>query len=242
MPQLRDLRFFGRRKGKAIKPSKQRLIDELLPKLKPVLPKEGEQFDMNTFFGIHPQEVWLEIGFGGGEHIAELAKLYPTVGFIGAEPFLNGVVSLLAHLNGSHEKQTTHAHLEEGRTDNVRIWPDDVRDLFPFFKDGLFQRIFLLYPDPWPKARHAERRFINAANLKHLYRLLAPNGQLFVATDVADYAAWAIEQVAADGCFEQINEDITCPPTDWVPTRYEKKGIEAGRKPIYLVFSKKRTK
>lgn len=158
MEPLRDLRFFGRRKGKAIKPSKQRLIDSLLPRLKPTLLSKGEKYDMQTFFGIHPQEVWLEIGFGGGEHIAELAKMYPHIGFIGAEPFINGVASLLAHLNGSHEKPTTHLNLEEERTDNVRIWPDDVRDLFPFFQDKLFQRIFLLYPDPWPKARHAERR------------------------------------------------------------------------------------
>ena len=113
---------------------------------------------------------------------------------------------------------------------------------FPFFPDKLFKRIFVLYPDPWPKARHAERRFINQANLIHLNRLLADDGQIFVATDVAPYAEWAIEQVALNGMFEQVNADTTQPPIDWVPTRYEKKGIEAGRKPIYLVFAKKSTK
>ncbi len=239
---MKELRFFGRRKGKAIKQSKQRLIDELLPRLQPAIPSDGTKFDMQHFFGIQPTEIWLEVGFGGGEHIAELAKMYPDVGFIGAEPFINGVSSLLAHLNGSHEKATMHTDLESGRVDNVRIWPDDVRNLFPYFTDGLFKRIFILYPDPWPKARHAERRFINQANLKHLNRLLTDDGQIFVATDVAPYAEWALEQVAIDGIFEQINKDISKSPLDWVPTRYEKKGIMAGRKPIYLVFSKKNTK
>ncbi len=236
---MKELRFFGRRKGKAIKKSKQQLIDELLPQLKPTVPEVGEQFDMRSFFGIQPREVWLEVGFGGGEHVAELSAMYPDIGIIGAEPFINGVASLLAHLNGSHEHATTHTHLADGRTDNVRIWPDDVRDLFPHFADGLFKRIFVLYPDPWPKARHAERRFINQANLKHLHRLLVDDGQLFVATDVAPYAEWAQEQVMIDGTFEQVNADTSVPPIDWVTTRYEKKGIAAGRAPIYLVFSKK---
>lgn len=239
MNETKELRFFGRRKGKAIKQSKQKLMDELLPRLRPVLPEKGKQFDMNTFFGIQPDEIWLEVGFGGGEHVAELALLYPSVGFIGAEPFLNGVASLLAHLNGSHEKATTHTNLAEGRVDNVRIWPDDVRDMFPFFPDKLFKRIFVLYPDPWPKARHAERRFINQANLKHLYRLLADDGQLFVATDVRAYAQWAVEQIEQNTLFEQVNQNTSEPPVDWVATRYEKKGIAAGRTPIYLVFSKK---
>ncbi len=242
MNEVKELRFFGRRKGKAIKQSKQRLIDELLPRLQPVLPKAGSTFDMRTFFGINPHEIWLEVGFGGGEHVAELAKMYPNVGILGAEPFMNGVASLLAHLNGSHEQVTKHTQLEQGRVDNVRIWPDDVRDLFPFFSDNLFKRIFVLYPDPWPKARHAERRFINQANLKHLNRLLADDGQLFVATDVEAYAQWAVEQVEIDGHFKQMNTDTSKPPIDWVPTRYEKKGIMAGRMPTYLVFSKKRQK
>lgn len=242
MAELRDLRFFGRRKGKSIKQSKQRLIDELLPRLKPTLLKEGELFDMQMFFGINPREVWLEIGFGGGEHLAQLSKQHADVGFIGAEPFINGVASLLAHLNGSHLTPATHNNLEEGRVDNVRIWPDDVRDLFPFMPDRTFKRVYLLYPDPWPKARHAERRFINAANLNHLYRLLDDDGRLFVATDVEAYARWAVEQVLLDGRFEQINANQNTPPENWVPTRYEKKGIAEGRCPIYLVFSKKRTK
>ncbi len=233
------LRFFGRRKGKGIGSSRERLMKELLPKLQLQVPKKG-LINVNDIFGIKPDEVWLEVGFGGGEHVAELAKLYPDVGFIGAEPFLNGVSSLLAHLNGSHRFPKDSTELEDGRGDNVRIWPDDIRPVFEHLPDGVFERIFVLYPDPWPKARHAERRFINQANLPELHRLLSKTGQLFVATDVEGYAEWVKEQMALFKKFEQINEDLNEAPVDWVPTRYEQKGIAAGRKPIYFVFSKKK--
>ncbi len=236
---MKEIRFFRRRKGKAIKSSKMKLLEDLLPRLKPVLPEAGSFFEMENFFGIHPREVWLEVGFGGGEHIAELALRNKDVGFLGAEPFLNGVVSLLAHLNGSHHERTRNTELSEDRVDNVRIWPDDVRDLFPFLKDGTFRRVFVLFPDPWPKARHAERRFINQANLVHLHRLLSDDGRLYVATDVPEYADWALEQVEMSQLFEKENENTAVPPDDWVPTRYEQKGIKAGRSPIYLILKKK---
>ena len=239
---FKELRFFGRRKGKAINSSRQYLMDNMLPRLTPQLPEEGQTLDFSSMFGISPTEVWLEVGFGGGEHVAELAKMYPNIGIIGAEPFVNGVVSLLAHLNGSHGAESKTTDLEEGRVDNVRIWPDDVRQMFPYFKDSCFERVFVLYPDPWPKARHAERRFINQPNLHHLYRLLTDTGCLYVATDVADYADWAVEQVKLSGLFDQVNPDRRVPPIDWVPTRYEKKGIAAGRQPNYLVFCKKKEK
>ncbi len=234
-----DKRFFGRRKGKPIKGSRLNLIENLLPKV--VLPKSESFYDFSQLFGITPKEVWLEIGFGGGEHVAELAKIYPDIGIIGAEPFMNGVASLLAHLNGSHMKQAVHSSLEEGRSDNVRIWPDDIRPVFPSFSDGCFERIFVLYPDPWPKARHAERRFINQRNIPELARMVSDTGAVYVATDVIEYAEWAVEQMALSGLFEQIHPDTSKPPVDWVPTRYEKKGIAAGRKPTYLVFRKKKS-
>ena len=240
MSEKKELRFFGRRKGKTIKTSKQQLIDELLPKLKPVLPESGT-VNISDWFSQPMCSYWLEIGFGGGEHVAELALKYQDVGFFAAEPFMNGVASLLAHLNGSHDGKTEHTSIAENRSDNVRIWNDDVRQVFPFFQDKVFEKVFLLYPDPWPKARHAERRFTNQFNQKHLHRLMRDDGLFYVATDVQEYAEWTLEQVAELGIFEQINEDVSLPPEDWVPTRYEKKGILAGRKPIYLVFRKKRT-
>lgn len=237
--QTEDKRFFGRRKGKPIKKSRQKLIDELLPKIAVSVPTDEKIIDFKTLFGIKPREVWLEVGFGGGEHVAELAKLNHSIGFIGAEPFMNGVASLLAHLNGTHGKEAVNADLEEGRVDNVRIWPDDIRPLFPHFQDGGFERIFVLYPDPWPKARHAERRFINQKNIPELCRMLSQTGCVYVATDVADYASWAVEQMNLSGLFKQVNPDDSIPPSDWIPTRYERKGILAGRRPHYLIFQKK---
>lgn len=231
-----DKRFFGRRHGKPIKGSRKRLIEELLPEVKL---QSSSKIDVTKIFGISPKEVWLEIGFGGGEHVAELAKIYPNVGIIGAEPFMNGVASLLAHLNGSHMKQALHSRLENGRTDNVRIWPDDIRPLFPSFPNEGFERIFVLYPDPWPKARHAERRFINQKNLPELARMLTKTGALYVATDVIEYAQWAVQQAEESDLFYQVNQDTSTPPLDWVPTRYERKGLAAGRQPTYLIFKKK---
>lgn len=239
--QAKELRFFGRRKGKSIKSSKQQLIDDLLPKLKPTIPEQGI-VELEEMFSSNMNEYWLEIGFGGGEHVADLALKYQNVGFFAAEPFINGVASLLAHLNGSHEGKTTHTNLASNRSDNVRIWNDDVRLVFPHLKDKVFKKIFLLYPDPWPKARHAERRFTNKTNQKTLYRLMADDAEFYVATDVEQYAEWTLEQVEELGLFQQVNQNIHTPPVDWVPTRYEKKGILAGRKPIYLVFQKKRPK
>lgn len=233
------IRFFGRRKGKPISSSRERLMQELLPKVQLQLSEKGK-IEVNKIFPFKPKELWLEIGFGGGEHVAELAKMYPDVGFIGAEPFLNGVCSLLAYLNGSHRLPQKETGLEVGRSDNVRIWPDDIRIVFPHLKDGVFERIFVLYPDPWPKARHAERRFIGQSNLPELYRLLTPTGRLFVATDVVEYAEWVKIQMKEFKKFKLDNRDLQQAPEDWVPTRYEQKGLEAGRKPIYFVFSKKK--
>ena len=232
------LRFFGRRKGKTIGASRERLMQELLPKIQLTLPKRG-LIRPDKIFPHKMDALWLEVGFGGGEHVAELAKMYPSVGFIGAEPFLNGVSSLLAHLNGSHRYPKEDVGLEAGRTDNVRIWPDDIRLVFPHLPDGIFDRIFVLYPDPWPKARHAERRFINQNNLPELYRLLSAKGKLFVATDVVGYADWVQEQMKMFKKFYCENKDLHIPPSDWVPTRYEQKGIQAGRQPIYFIFCKK---
>ncbi|MDD3669165.1 MAG: tRNA (guanine(46)-N(7))-methyltransferase TrmB [Alphaproteobacteria bacterium] len=231
-------RFFGRRKGKAIKGSRQVLMERLLPRV--ALAPPAGALDLTRAFGVAPKAVYLEIGFGGGEHLAELSRRHPDIGFIGAEPFLNGVASLLAHLNGSHLKQAAHAQLDAGRADNVRVWPDDIRLLFPFCADGAFERIYILYPDPWPKARHAGRRFVNPKNIADLHRLLSARGRVIVATDVADYAGWALDQMARSGLFEPENADVHAPPPGWVETRYEKKGLAAGRAPSYLIFRKKK--
>ncbi len=232
------LRFFGRRKGKPIRSGRAELMDKWLPKLTVKVPVKGK-IKLEKQFKIIPESIELEIGFGGGEHLAEVARLQPKTGFVGAEPFQNGVASLLAHLNGSHETGSGELKLTKGRVDNIRIWPGDIRELFDKFPDGIFKRIYLLYPDPWPKKRHAERRFINNYNIPHLYRLLADDGELMLATDVTPYVDWALEKMAESSLFQQTKKAIHTPPKNWVPTRYEKKGIAAGRTPTYLIFKKK---
>ena len=230
------IRFFGRRKGKAITGIRAKMLKEWLPQLTPKLPTRGK---IQLKFGIQPQKLVLEVGFGGGEHLAELAKREPTTGFLGAEVFLNGVASLLAHLNGSHRSGTGPLELEEGRVDNIRIWPEDIRLLFKKLPDGIFDEIYVLYPDPWPKKRHAQRRFINDENIPVLWQLLKPKGKVFLATDVAQYAEWALERMRESKLFTQTKKDIFTPPKGWISTRYEQKGLAAKRQPNYLIFQKK---
>lgn len=235
-----DERFYGRRHGKRLKSGKLFLMEQLLPKIQ--MPKADEMpKDLADLFDFRPREMWLEIGFGGGEHLAAQSKRNPDIGFIGAEPFLNGVASLLAHLNGTWGKEPNKEFLiEPDRTNNVRIYPDDIRHLFDAFGDNSFDRIFVLYPDPWPKARHEDRRFCNPKNLPQLHRLLKQGGQLRIATDVQDYADWAVEQIEKSHLFEQVNSSVRQPFDDWVSTRYEQKGLKAGRTPTYLIYTPKK--
>lgn len=231
-------RFYGRRHGKKLKGTRIFLMEQLLPRLE-IKDPDGP-IDLKTLYPFTPKALWLEVGFGGGEHLAQMAKEHKDIGFIGAEPFVNGVASLLAHLNGSWGRAANETRLlEEGRSDNVRIYADDVRKLFPFFTDESFERIFVLYPDPWPKARHEDRRFLGPKNLKEIARLLISGGELCVATDVASYAVWTIQQAESSDLFIQTNEDIYQSPPDWVSTRYEQKGLKAGRRPVYLTYIKK---
>ncbi len=235
-----DERFYGRRHGKRLKSGKQFLMDNLLPKIQ--MPAANEvPNDLNELFDFKPRALWLEVGFGGGEHLAEQARRNPDVGFIGAEPFLNGVASLLAHLNGTWGKEpVTERLIEQGRADNIRVYPDDIRHFFDVFKENSFERIFVLYPDPWPKARHEDRRFCNPKNLPQLWRLLKADGQLRIATDVQDYANWAVEQIESSTLFERVNDDVRKPFDDWVSTRYEQKGLKVGRIPTYLIYRPKK--
>ncbi|MCB1380985.1 MAG: tRNA (guanosine(46)-N7)-methyltransferase TrmB, partial [Alphaproteobacteria bacterium] len=168
---------------------------------------------------------WLEIGFGGGEHLAHQAALHPEVSLIGAEPFLNGVAKLLALV-------------EEAGLANVRIHDGDARYLLESLPDAAFERIYLLYPDPWPKARHNKRRFVSAANLGHFHRLLVPGGLFLFASDIDDYVAWTRAHVEAHGGFA-AEGDPARPFDDWIETRYEAKARREGRGSTYLRFRKR---
>lgn len=197
-------------------------MDTLLPRLRLSLPEAGK-------LALPEGPVWLEIGFGRGEHLAAQARAHPDVHFIGAEPFLNGVAGLLQEI-------------ELHRIENIRIFDEDVRRLLPALPDRSLDRVFLLFPDPWPKVRHHKRRFVSQGNLDELARVLKPGGLLLFATDHADYAAWTLRHVLAHPQFEWTAEkaaDWRDPPAGWVETRYQAKARAEGRAPTFLLFRRR---
>jgi tRNA (guanine-N7-)-methyltransferase len=217
--------LYGRRKTKPLRPRQLRLVGELLPSLRIDL-AGSEEVRPQTLFSRVPVDVWLEIGFGGGEHLAHLASAHPDIDFIGAEPFLNGVAKLLVAIN-------------EGRLTNIRIFDADARPLLDRLASSSIGRIYVLYPDPWPKRRHVKRRFLNPATVLQIHRVLKPEGELRLATDSPQYAAWALSQLLRHGGFGWLAEtarDWRSPPSSWMSTRYEAKALAQGRRPIYLTF------
>jgi tRNA (guanine-N7-)-methyltransferase len=220
--------FYGRRKAKPLRPRQQQLVADLLPSLRIDLPREGE-LQPRTIFSRTPADVWLEIGFGGGEHLAALAAAHPHIGFIGAEPFLNGIAKLLVAI-------------AEQRLSNIRIFDADSRLLLDRLSAASIGRIYVLYPDPWPKRRHAKRRLLNPATLMQLHRAMKPGAELRLATDSRDYAAWALARLLRHGGFEWLAEsagDWRKPPPGWTVTRYESKALAKGRTPLYLTFRRR---
>jgi tRNA (guanine-N7-)-methyltransferase len=209
----RSYQFYGRRKGHALRRHHLQLMDALLPKLRVDLadPLKGTAAPR-----------WLEVGFGGGEHLAHQAEIHSQVAMIGAEPFVNGVAKLLALVEAKH-------------LDNVCVFDGDARDLLAALPDGSFERIYLLYPDPWPKARHNRRRFVSPQTLAQFHRILMPGGLFLFASDIADYVAWTREHVGQHGGFATVS-DSPEPFPDWIETRYEAKARREGRTPAYLAF------
>ena len=193
------------------------------------MPAEGAIGDPRTLFDPPAETVWLEIGFGGGEHLAAQAEAHPAIGLIGCEPFVNGIVSALGHV------------ARRGLA-NVRLWPDDARLLLDRLPAGSLDRIFVLFPDPWPKARHAKRRFVSSENLDRLARLMRGGAELRLASDDADHVDWMLMQLLAHPAFEWTARraaDWREPPPDWLPTRYEAKAVQHGVQPAYLRFRRR---
>lgn len=219
-------RFHGRRRGKTLRRGPRELIETLLPRLAVAAPEPGAVLDPRTLFAAPVRAVWLEIGFGGGEHAAAQAQAHPDVGLLACEVFVNGIASLLGHI-------------DRAGIESIRIWPEDVRRLFPALPDAAFERIFVLFPDPWPKTRHADRRFIGPENLDTLARLLADGGELRVASDDEIYVQWAVKHLTAHPAFQwsvETLDDARIRPPEWPPTRYETKALRQGRHPAYLSF------
>lgn len=218
------LKLFGRRKGRPLRARKSHLMQELLPRLQIDLPDGDAGLNVAALFMHDTSGLTLEIGFGGGEHLATLAKQEPQGSFIGCEPFVNGVASMLQHI-------------DDEAIANIRIYPGDARLLIDRLPDASVTRCYLLFPDPWPKARHAERRFICAENLRRFDRVIAPGGTLTTATDDAKLAAWTDDILRKSETLVLEYRSET-PPAGWIPTRYEQKGLQAGRKPVYCVCRK----
>jgi len=216
--------FYGRRKGHNLRDSQEAYLAEDLDKLSPGpvdwdANPERTPLDLKALFGGKP--VWLEVGFGGGEHLVHQASRNPDVGIIGAEPYINGVAMLLGKIRAAG-------------VGNLAVHPGDVRDLFDVLPDGSIERAFLLYPDPWPRARHHRRRFVTPEHLEPLARVMAPGAIFRVATDIPDYVRQTHEEVPGAG-FDLLDEGGT-PWDDWISTRYEQKALREGRVPHYLTF------
>ncbi|MDO6730091.1 tRNA (guanine(46)-N(7))-methyltransferase TrmB [Marinovum sp. 2_MG-2023] len=223
--------FYGRFKGKGLRPAQEAYLDEDLEALSPgpvgwdVNP-ERAPLDVATLFG--GRDLWVEVGFGGGEHLVHQAAANPDVGIIGAEPYINGVAMLLGKVR-------------DADVDNLCIHPGDARDLFDVLPKASVAKAFLLYPDPWPKKRHHRRRFVTPEHLEPLSELMKPGAEFRVATDIPDYVRQTLEQVPRHG-FEWLAEspdDWRTPWDDWISTRYEQKALREGRVPHYLTFRKR---
>jgi tRNA (guanine-N7-)-methyltransferase len=225
--------FYGRFRGKTIRANQQDYLDNDLDALSPGavgwdINPDREPLDLTNVFG--DKELWLEIGFGGGEHLVHMADAYPDVGIIGCEPFINGVAMLLGKIRRLDVQ-------------NVAVHPGDVRDLFDVVPEHTFSKVFLNYPDPWPKKRHHRRRFVTEEHLTPLFKAMKPGSELRVATDIPDYVRQTLEQVPQHG-FTWLAErpvDWRTPWEDWISTRYEQKAIREGRTPHYLTFRRDET-
>ena len=222
--------FYGRRKGKTLRDTQRTYLEEDLDRLSPgpvswAGNPERHPLDLEALFG--GREVWVEIGFGGGEHMVHMAGTYPQAGIIGCEPFINAVAMLLARIR------------EAGVT-NLAVHPGDARDLFDVLPQASVSKAFLLYPDPWPKPRHHRRRFVTPEHLAPLARVLKPGAEFRVATDIPDYVRQTLEEVPKAGFVWTAEgpDDWRHPWDDWLSTRYEQKAFREGRRPHYLTFRK----
>ena len=218
------LPFYGRRKGRPLSNNSKRLLEELLPEY--LVPDNTA--DPAVLFANNPRKLYLEIGFGGGEHLAMVAKNHPQNAYIGAEPFLNGVSSFLKYCQNEELK-------------NVRIWPDDIRLQLLSWPKECLDGIFIMFPDPWPKIKHSNRRIINKDNLASFARLIKAGGSLRMASDHACAKNWILSEILENPYFEWLvesSEDWNVRPKDWPETRYMRKALKEGRRPAWFKFKR----
>ena len=217
-PERHRRQLYGRRKGPALSAHQRALIDTLLPKIALRL---AQGADPKTYFS-NVDDVWLEVGFGAGEHLLWQAQHHPRVGLIGAEPYISGVAKLLSKI-------------DEAEAPNIRLHTDDERDIIDALPDASLSRVFILFPDPWPKTRHHKRRFVQMDILDRLARVMKPGAELRFASDDAPYFEWTLERICAHPAFvwsAASSADWLTRPEDWPQTRYEAKELHG--KPAYL--------
>ncbi|MCC3861878.1 tRNA (guanosine(46)-N7)-methyltransferase TrmB [Pseudemcibacter aquimaris] len=227
LENIQGSRIYGRRHGKPLKKASAARLEEYFPKYSISL--DNADVDFAALFDHNPKEYWLEIGFGKGEHLVAQAKANPDVGFIGCEPFINGVSGLIDHMD------------REGVT-NIRFFMDDARLLMDKMPDNFISRAFILFPDPWRKKRHYKRRVVSPGNVAVLSRLLKSGAELRIGTDHHDYCRWILARMLENPDFNwQSNgpEDWHIRPDDWPATRYELKALEVGRLSAYMSYIRK---
>lgn len=220
--------FYGRRRGRPLRVGQRERQSQLLPQLSFALPETGA-LDPRALFPTPVCDIWLEIGFGGGEHLAEQAAHHPDIGFIGCEVFENGVAKLLGEV-------------ERRGLANVRVHADDARPLLAALAPRSVGRVFVLFPDPWPKARHHKRRLVASVTLDRLAEIMTDYAELRLATDDPGYLSWMLEHATAHPAFvwtARRAADWRGRPDDWPATRYEEKARKAGRRPAFLRFQRR---
>ena len=218
--------FYGRRQGKRLRPKQAAGISGTLPNLQidcsgPVRP--------DRLFAADKTAYWLEIGFGGGEHLINNARLHPDIGHLGCEPFINGMAKLVLLI-------------EQEGIDAIRLHNDDAVQLLDQLPDASLDRVYLLYPDPWPKRRHNKRRFVSDDNLSRIARVLKPGGEFRFASDIDHYVGWTLARILRSPDFVWTAEqpdDWRLPWANWPSTRYEAKAIREGRKSSYIIAKRR---
>ncbi|WP_152046675.1 tRNA (guanine(46)-N(7))-methyltransferase TrmB [Aureimonas psammosilenae] len=227
-PKRRREAFFGRVMGKTLRPNQAEIFDRLLPTLAVDLSQPAPA-NLADLFPMPVDEVRLEIGYGGGEHLLSMADRFPGIGFLGAEAFRNGIAKLLADV-------------EEKARPNLRLHADDATILLDWLPEGSLGGVDLFYPDPWPKRRHWKRRFVSEVNLDRLARAVRPGGLFRFASDIDTYVDWTLRHVRDHGGFEwtaETSADWHRPFEGWPGTRYEAKAFREGRKAAYLTFKRR---
>ena len=220
--------FYGRFKGKALSAKQSKTLRDDFTKysIKNISWEENPQrkpLNLTEIFA--KKNVWLEIGFGGGEHLIHQAKLNPDIAIIGCEPYINGLAMLLGKLS-------------DQSCNNIRLYDGDVRNIFDVLPQSSIEKVFLLYPDPWPKKKHHRRRFVTQEFLKPLHKSMKAGSKFRIATDIKDYVRQTLQEAPKAG-FKWLAEDASdwrSPWCDWIPTRYELKALKEGRVPYYLTF------